>query len=170
MVRRQRQRSVTHVYRGWRMQGACSGCEGLDVRAVLVLLVLVLLLRVRLFTMIDRASVLHHIYGSAALRLDTRRSEKILLILSSAEQQVSKHSLFSCSPANCCRVTYHTLSGRFVSHAARMRRCRASLRRQRGRPLAAFRHGAALAGVSLVYAYEAVRGTEKKQARSPTPV
>jgi hypothetical protein len=51
-----------------------------------------------------------------------------------------------------------------------MRRCRASLRRQRGRPLAAFRHGAALAGVSLVYAYEAVRGTEKKQARSPTPV
>ena len=30
-----------------------------------------------------------------------------------------------------------------------MRRCRASLRRQRGRPLAAFRHGAALAGVSL---------------------
>jgi hypothetical protein len=40
------------------------------------------------------------------------------------------------------------LSGRFVSHAARMRR-RASLRRQRGRPLAAFRYGAALAGVSL---------------------
>jgi hypothetical protein len=31
------------------------------VRAVLVLLVLVLLLRVRLFAMIDRASVLHHI-------------------------------------------------------------------------------------------------------------
>jgi hypothetical protein len=40
--------------------------------------------------MIDRASVLHHIYGSAALRLDTRRSEKILLIFSSASTRYSR--------------------------------------------------------------------------------
>ena len=61
------------MYRKWRMQGACSGCEGLDVRAVLVLPVLVvlalLLQYVGTLVLYDRASALHHIDGSAALRL-----------------------------------------------------------------------------------------------------
>ena len=94
-------------------------------------------------------------------------SSREMMIHNSCKKQARRrpYSTFSCGSARCCCVTRHTLSG---SHLTQRACTAASLRRQRGRPLKPF--GMVLPWQVLACAYEAVRGTEKKQVRSPTPV